>query len=79
MSFAKYIVAHILAKFKYFVKQIIFNRYSTTARRICCDIWHEVERQVSYHFYSSSWSGIFVYYYMIQPKIKVLRSLNNSS
>ena len=38
------------------------NRYSTTARRILSDIWHEAERRVPHHFYSSSWSGISVYY-----------------
>ena len=32
MNFAKYIVAHILAKFKYFAKQIMFS--NSPARKL---------------------------------------------
>ena len=46
-----------------------FNRYSTTARGISSDIWHEAFRLVPYHFCSSSWSGIFV---LLNTKLTIL-------
>ena len=45
-----------LNRVKYFTKQLIFNRYSTTARRIWSDIWHETELL----FFQLEWNICFV-------------------
>ena len=44
MNFAKYIVAHILAKFEYFAKQIIFSSSQALTQILAKFLRHPVDR-----------------------------------